>query len=772
MSAAHRVDTVLSHLHLAPVASTSSSSPSSSIAGSSSASAGAAPLVSVQSRAGGVAVLLINNPPVNSLHANVQKGLDACYREVCGDPSVKAVVITGAGKMFMAGADIAQLAKMQASRASEQEMREWIDAGDAIFNHLESGPLPTVAAVNGDALGGGCELALACNARVAAESAAFGLPELSLGIIPGLGGTQRLPRVIGLEQAVQLTLTGKKLKAKEALAAGLADAVVKDAQLLDAAKKMALDIAEGRRKRVKALHKVDRIGSHEDAKGVLEVARVQARKKNRLLSQPFAYLDAVEEGVKSGGEAGLQAEAAAFARLIGQPTARALVHFFFASRATTRVDGLPAKAQGKPIKTVAVIGGGTMGAGICIAFLSKGYPVILKEINAQQLEAGVSRIVEQVLRVIKSRKMPMGALEVMMRGLKAQTTYDGFDKVDLVIEAAVESIPLKQKIFAEVEALMSPTCVLSSNTSTIDLEVVGANTTCQPRIIGLHFFSPAHIMPLLEVIRTKHTSADVIVRCMDVAKKLGKTPVVVGNVVGFAANRGFFPYGQAAGLLADAGLSPYRIDAALEAFGMPMGVFKMTDLSGVDIAIHVSSTIRQAYGERTYFSTAVQQLHDMKRLGQKTGKGWYTYGKGGRAQPDSAAITPVLQQARKDARSPPSLSDASVSDADVVEMVLFPVVNEFCRLLDERMINSHGDVDVVSVMGYGFPAFRGGVMWWAQDGVEGGFAHVHARLQHFARTLGKDNPQIAAFYTPSHYLTQLAAGSEANKAKQAAKTRQ
>ena len=701
-------------------------------------------------------MVVVNNPPVNSLHPNVQKGLDACYRELCSDRSVKAVVITGAGRMFMAGADIASLARQQKSRASVAEMKEWIDAGDAIFNHLESGPLPTVAAVNGDALGGGCELALACNARVAAQSAAFGLPELSLGIIPGLGGTQRLPRVIGLEKAVQLTLTGKKLKAKEALAAGLADAVVKDEQLLEAAKQMALDIAEGRRKRLMALHRSDRVGSYEDGKGVLEMARVQARKKNRLLPQPFAYLDAVEEGVRNGGEAGLRAEAAAFAQLVGQPTARALVHFFFASRATTKVEGLPAKAQGKPIKSVAVIGGGTMGAGICIAFLSKGFPVILKEINQKALEAGVGRIVEQMLRVIKSRKLPMGALELMMRGLKAQTTYDGFQQVDLVIEAAVESVPLKQKIFQEVEALISPTCVLSSNTSTIDLEVVGANTHSQHRIIGLHFFSPAHIMPLLEVIRTRHTSADVVMRCLEVSKKLGKTPVVVGNVVGFAANRGFFPYGQAAGLLVDAGLSPYRIDSALEAFGMPMGVFKMTDLSGVDIAIHVSATIRQAYGERTYFSTAVQQLHDQKRLGQKTGKGWYTYGKGGRAQPDAAGISAVLQQARKDAHSPPSLCESSMSDSDVVEMLLFPVVNEFCRLLDERMIGSHGDVDVVSVMGYGFPAFRGGVMWWAEDGVEGGFARVRDRLQHFANTLGQNSPQIRAFYAPSAYLTQLA----------------
>ena len=754
MSATLRANAVLSHLQVAPVAASStkaSASPPS-------------PLVSVVSREGGVAVLQINNPPVNSLHPDVQKGLDAAYREVCQDSAIKAVVITGAGPMFMAGADIAQLQRQQKSRASAAEMREWIDAGDAIFNHLESGPLPTVAAVNGDALGGGCELALSCNARVAADTASFGLPELSLGIIPGLGGTQRLPRVIGLEKAVQLTLTGKKLKAKEALAAGLADAVVKPAELLQAARKVALDLAAGKRKRVKALYRDDRLGSWEDGHAILEMARSQARKKNRLLPQPLAYLDAVEAGLKEGGEKGLQVEADAFARLIGQPVARALVHFFFASRATTKVEGVPAKAKGKAIQKVAVIGGGTMGAGICIAFLSKGYSVVLKEINAVALEAGVGRIVEQVLRVLKSRKMPLGALEVMMRGLTAQTSYDGFDSVDLVIEAAVESIPLKQAIFHELEAVISPTCILSSNTSTIDLEVVGRNTRAQSRIIGLHFFSPAHIMPLLEVIRTRHTSPDVIAQCLSMSKKIGKTPVVVGNVVGFAANRGFFPYGQAAGLLVDCGLSPYRIDAALEAFGMPMGVFKMTDLSGVDIAIHVSATIQSAYGDRTYRSTAVQQLFEQKRLGQKSGKGWYAYAKG-KAQPDLPAIQPVLARAAKDAKGLPALQDSAVSEQDIVEMLLFPVVNEFCRLLQEGQVSSAADVDVVSVMGYGFPAFRGGILFWAEDGVEGGFARVAQRLQHFAQTLGANNPQVRAFFQPCDYLQQLSTGRGASQQK-------
>ena len=531
---------------------------------------------------------------------------------------------------------------------------------------------------------------------------------------------------------------------------------MKPAELIAAARKLAADIADGKKARVKALYRNDRIGSYEDSKGVLEVARTQARKKNRNLPQPFAYLDVVEAGVKSGGEAGLQAEVEAFSQLLGQPVSRALVHFFFASRATSKVPGVPAKSSLPAVKRVAVLGGGTMGAGICIAFLSKGYQVLLKEINDKALEAGVGRIVEQMVRVINSRKMPMQALEVMMRGLKAQTTYDGFDQMDLVIEAAVESIKLKQAIFAELEAAVNERCILASNTSTIDLEVVGQSTHSQHRIIGLHFFSPAHIMPLLEIIRTKHTSTDVIASCMQLSKAIGKTPVLVGNVVGFTANRGFFPFGQGAGLLVDAGIDPYRIDAALEAFGMPIGVFKMTDLSGVDIAIHVSQTINAAYGDRTYFSTAVQQLYDAKRLGQKTGKGWYVYGKANKPQPDVKAIAPIVQQARKDAKAIPALDQSAVTDTDIVEMLLFPVVNEFCRLVSERMVNSHDDVDVVSVMGYAFPAWRGGILFWAEDGVEGGFRRVRDRLLHFATTLGKDNAQVRAFFQPCAYLQQQA----------------
>jgi len=727
-------------------------------------------LVSITSRDRGVAIITINNPPVNSLHPDVQAALDTVYRQACDDTSLVAAVITGAGSFFMAGADIAHLQTMQQQSStntiSSANTETFIQRGDDVFNHLESGRLPTVAAVNGDALGGGCELALACNARVASENAAFGLPELSLGIIPGLGGTQRLPRVIGVEKAVSLTLTGKKLKAKEALAAGLVESVVKTKDLMERSIQLALSLAQGKTKRIRSLYRTDRLKPYEEIKGVIEMARSQAYAKNPHIPQPFAYLDVVDVGLREGGIAGLEAEKKAFARLVTLPVSRSLIHFFFASRATVKIPGLPSKPSGKPIKSVAVIGGGTMGAGICIAFLAKGYRVVLKEINQNALEAGVGRIISQMERVIKSRKMPLAALEVMMRSFSAQIDYSGFDKLDLVIEAALERIDLKQRLFVEFEANTNKTCILSTNTSTIDLDVIAEKlpAAAKSRIIGLHFFSPAHIMPLLEIIRTKETSPDILARCVAAAKAIGKTPVVVGNTVGFGANRGFFPYGQAAGLLVDAGVDPYRIDQALEAFGMPIGVFKMTDLSGIDIAMHVSATIGQAYSDRVYFSTGVKQLFEAKRFGQKAGKGWYDYDGKGKPHPAVKAIEPVVLQARKDAGSMPSL--VKVEDETLVEMIIFPVINEMIRIRGEGHVLSDGDVDVLSVMGYGFPAWRGGVLFYGQDGLrdKGGLAYVHQRLSSFHLQF-KDNAKAAAFYKPCAELEKRVAETKKAKAK-------
>jgi enoyl-CoA hydratase/3-hydroxyacyl-CoA dehydrogenase len=364
-------------------------------------------------------------------------------------------------------------------------------------------------------------------------------------------------------------MTAKNIKAKDALKLGLVDAIVKPDQLMMAAGKLALDIASGKVPRRQASKLNDKIGTYEFGKAVIEVARAGALKKNRNLPQPFAYLDAVEEGLKNGFDAGLQKEIDLMSGLVLNPVSKSLMHFFFAQRATTK--NLPTKPQGKPIQTVAVLGGGTMGAGICIVYLLRGYNVILKEINEKLVLAGVERIVNDLTRVAKARKMPVVMVAGLMQNLTAQSTYDGFDKVDLVVEAVLENLKLKQEIFQTLEKVCPPHAILSTNTSTIDIDEIAQLTSCRDRIIGLHYFSPAHVMPLLEIIRTKSTSDNTIALCLQMAKRIGKTPVVVGNCVGFTANRAFFPYGQAAGLLVDAGAAPQQVDRALEKVGMPMG---------------------------------------------------------------------------------------------------------------------------------------------------------------------------------------------------------
>lgn len=378
--------------------------------------------------------------------------------------------------------------------------------------------------------------------------------------------------------------------------------------------------------------------------------------------------------------------------------------------------------------------------------------MILKEINEEALAAGVTRIVQQVQRVMKARKLPTGALEMFMRNLKPQTNYDGFDKVDLVIEAVLEKLKLKQQIFTELEKNCPSHTIFATNTSTIDIEKIGSLTHSQQRIVGLHYFSPAHIMPLLEIIRTRHTNAETLAQSLAISKKTGKTPVVVGNCVGFGANRGFFPYGQSSCFLVDAGMDPYTIDVAIEKFGMPMGLFRMSDLSGIDISMHVSGTINEAYGERCYNSTLIKHLAAQNRLGQKTGAGYYKYVKG-KPVKDMQSLAPLVSQARQDAKGLPKLT--SLPQNEIIEIVFFPVVNEFLRILSENHIEKKEDADVLSVFGYGFPNWRGGILFWAENEA-GGWSYVQKRLAQFSKEFGANNVSVRNFFMPCEYLHELA----------------
>ncbi len=695
----------------------------------------------------GLAVLTLNNPPVNSYAPKVYDAFSAALKRAYSDAAVKAIIITGAGSFFMAGADIPHLTSIAASGNGDAS-KQFLGSGHKMLAEMEAQSKPVVAALNGPAFGGGLEVAMACHARVSSAKAAFGLPELKLGLFPALGGTQRLPRLIGLQPAVQAILTSQTVPAPAALQIGLVDEVVKDPkQLLQAAGKYALELAAGKKKIRRSLELSEKLGSKEDGERFIENTRAETKKKQSHLPHVFAMLDAVKEGLVNGGKAGIQAEIDLFAQIIVTPTARALTSFFLAQRETSKIPGL-GDVKPRALKRVAVIGGGTMGSGICIVYLMKGYQVILKEINEQLLAAGVERICQTVSDFLKKRKLPAMGIEQVLRGLIPQTTYDGFDKCDLVIEAVIENIPLKQKIFAELEKVCSKQCILATNTSTIDIDAVGKLTKAQDRILGLHFFSPAHVMPLLEIVRTTSTSAQTIATTVAMAKGVGKTPVVVGNCVGFTANRMFFPYGQAAGLLVDAGVDPYAIDKAILAWGNPMGPFQMSDLSGLDVGVSVSGLMASAYGDRSYLSTLSQKLVKAGRLGQKSATGGYYVNR----KPDPKGLAPFVAAARADAKLPANLG-AGLGAKEIVEIALFPVVNEAYRIVAEGHVIRESDVDVVSIFGYGFPAWRGGVLSWAK---ETGLRYVRDRLKYYSETLGADNEKIRAFFAPSARLQQAA----------------
>ena len=600
---------------------------------------------------------------------------------------------------------------------------------DAFCDLLESGPKPTVAAIRALALGGGLEVALACNARLCTPGTKLGLPELQLGILPGFGGTQRLPRLVGLQAGVQMILTSAPVSDGKALAAGLVDGVVPPEALLPEAKKLALAIAAGERPRLQTLYRNDKLEAVGAALPLLDFARAETARRAPNLTHPLLTLDAIRTGVERGGRAGLMAESEAFAAAAALDTHKALVHIFFAQRATKKVAGVTdAGLTPRPVKAVAVIGGGLMGSGIATACVLAGMTVVLKEVNQKFLDGGIARIASNLASRVKKGKMAQAAADAALARVQGSLSYADFKGVDMVIEAALEDVALKQQIFADVEAAVGPACILSTNTSTIDISLVGAKTRSADRVVGNHFFSPAHIMPLLEIVRTPETAPQVVLDTIEFGVAIKKTPVVVGNCTGFAVNRVFFPYTQAACLLADSGADPDLVDKAVMAFGMPMGPFRLSDLVGADVGLHVGQNFVQSFGDRVYPARLIVALNEAKRLGEKTGAGFYKYD-GRKARPDPAGLGPLLAASRAGAALPPiKLSTAQ----DVAEFIFFPVVNEGCRVVAEGIVDKAADLDVASVMAMGFPPYRGGLIFWA-DLV--GAPYIVAKLNAWAAML-------------------------------------
>ncbi|KAI8012329.1 hypothetical protein LOK49_LG06G03392 [Camellia lanceoleosa] len=643
--------------------------------------------------ADGVAIITIINPPVNSLSLDVLQGLKECYEQALQRDDVKAIVVTGNGK-FSGGFDITAFGGMQGGKIAPP--KPGFMSVEVLTDTVEAARKPSVAAIDGLALGGGLEVAMACHSRISTPSAQLGFPELRLGVIPGFGGTQRLPRLVGLSKALEMMLTSRPVKGEEAHDLGLVDATVSPDELINTARQWALDILEAKRPWVKSLYKTDKIEPLGEAREILKFARTQARKQAPNLEHPIVCINVVEEGIVSGPRAGLWKEVEAFQGLLHSDTCKSLIHIFFAQRGTSRVPGITDRGLvPRRISKVAILGGGLMGSGIATALILSNYPVVLKEVNENFLQAGVGRVRANLQSRVKKGKMNEEKF------LKTLSLLKG---------AVIENASLKQQIFSDLEKYCPPHCILASNTSTIDLNLIGEKTRSHDRIIGAHFFSPAHIMPLLEIVHTEKTSPQVIVDLLDVGKKIKKTPIVVGNCTGFAVNRMFFPYTQAALLLVERGADLYQIDRAVTKFGMPMGPFRLCDLVGFGVATATGTQFVENFPESTYKSMLIPIMQEDKRAGRIS----------------------ILMK---------------LSDKDIVEMVFFPMVNDACRVLAEGIAVKASDLDIAAVMGMGFPPYRGGIMFWA-DSL--GSKYICSKLEEWS------NVYHGGFFKPCAYLAERA----------------
>jgi 3-hydroxyacyl-CoA dehydrogenase len=684
-----------------------------------------------------VAVITIDNPPVNALGPGVLEGIDEAVARAAADPEVDALVLIGEGTTFVAGADI----KIFNTLKTREQSLERSAGTHARLRRIEDSPKPLVAAIDGFALGGGLEVAMSCHYRVATAGAKVGQPEVTLGIIPGAGGTQRLPRLCGAALAIDLCTGGKPISAARALDAGIVD-LVTSGNVLDAAITFALERAAsgGVRKTRERQDKIaDRAGGLSDC----TAARLTVANASRGLQAPLAALDAIE-GVFTGDfDAGSRREREIFADCVTSTESRALVHMFFAEREAQKVPGVTKDTPARQIARAAVIGAGTMGGGIAMSYANAGIPVLLKDVDEAALARGIATIRKNYEASVAKGKMTADALARTMSLITPTTTYDGFDAVDIVVEAVFEHMELKKSTFAELARVTRPECILASNTSTLDIDEFAQASGRPGQVIGHHFFSPANIMKLLEIVRARETNTETIATSLKLAKKIGKVGVVVGNCFGFVANRMLAYYMREALLLLEEGASVPQIDRALVEFGMPVGPFGMQDIAGIDVGWRIRQHLKaqgltRAEGPQ---SGVPDRLYELGRYGQKTGAGWYTYEAGSRkGSPD-----PLVEEIAQAEAARRGITRRPVEDDEIIARIMTALANEGARILEEGYALRAGDIDVIYCYGFGYPRHRGGPMFYAQTV---GLTTVLSRVNEYRTRFGD-------YWKPAPLLEQL-----------------
>jgi 3-hydroxyacyl-CoA dehydrogenase len=670
------------------------------------------------SKSGEIGILTVNNPPVNALSPGVPEGILAGVEAFDKDDSVKAIVLIGGGRTFIAGADIKEFGKMTSGQTRRGP------GFNEILNKVEMSNKPVIAAIHGTALGGGLETAMACHYRVAVIDALVGQPEVKLGIIPGAAGTQRLPRLAGIQKAVEMCAFGDPIKAQDAFKAGILDQIV-EGDLLAGAIEFAKTKAGQAPRRTRDLS--EKLGTPETNAPVFAAARDTARKRARNVLAPQAAIDAVEAATKLPFEEGIQREAELFHDCLFSDQSKSMIHVFFGEREVAKIPDIGKDVQMIPVNKAGIIGAGTMGGGIAMSFANAGIPVLLKETEQAALDRGMNTIKKNYANSVAKGRFTQTQMDERVARITPQLTYDGFDKVDMVVEAVFEGMELKKTIFAEIDKIAKPGAILASNTSTLNVDEIGAATTRPQFVIGTHFFSPANVMRLLELVRGAATSKEVIATCMALSKKIGKIGVLVGNCWGFAGNRMFGPYRREAQFLALEGAKVEAVDKALYDWGMAMGPLATGDLAGLDVGWRIRKELRLA-GKSTGEPNIEDLLCDLGRYGQKTGAGWYKYDENRRPMPD-----PVVEEVIADAQKKAGVTPRSISAEECVERTIYALVNEGARILEEGYALRSVDLDIIYLNGYGFPPHRGGPMFYA-DTV--GLQKVYERVVEFHRQHG------------------------------------
>jgi 3-hydroxyacyl-CoA dehydrogenase len=679
-----------------------------------------------------VAVIRIDSPPVNALSNDVVAGLHAEVERAAANPEARGIVIVGAGRTFVAGADIKGLEGMA-----------WGDMSGApdmhhTFKLIEDCPKPIVMAMHGTALGGGLELAMAGHYRVAARDARLGQPEVNLGIIPGAEGTQRLPRLVGVEKALEMCVSGRPISADDALKAGLIDWIV-EGDLVAGAVSLAREKADLQGPPRRTREQSEKLPPIEALPPMLDAARALAARTKKHLEAPRVVIDAVAAAATLPFEQGCARERELFFQCARSEQAKALIYAFFAERAVAKVPGLPSEAP-PPVKTVAIVGAGTMGGGIAIACANAGLDVTITDTSQAQLDKGLATISKTYDHSVARGRMTADDVRARLDRIRVDAGATPFSHADVVIEAAFENLAVKQEIFRRLDGATKPGCMLATNTSTLNIDTIASVTSRPGDVIGLHFFSPANVMRLVEIVRGRDTAPATVAAALALARRLGKVGVVVGNGFGFVGNRLMLPYMYEAQFLAEEGATPQQIDKVLTDFGMAMGIFAVDDMAGLDVAWRV----RQ---EHPAFPAGMRQplvadlLCEMGRFGQKTGAGWYRYAEDRKALPDPEVETLIERRAREG-----GIVRRAIGDAEILDRLILTLVNEGARVLEEGIALRASDIDVIYLTGYGFPAFRGGPMFYAD---RRGLGEVHQRITEFHAAHG-------ARWQPAALLQRLA----------------